>query len=135
MIAVVLKSGSVLVQAVRLRSGSTGGIGHPEAELEGEGSGRGPDVRSIPSLIDSVNDQLATINTNQPPTSHPFMRRLITPRPKPHGKQQVCQPNDIAPHGRPLNASAPSPTEQATGRTQKEVALVWLVRGSSAPPL
>ena len=81
MLAVATKSGSVLVYAVRVRSGSVGGVGvgHPEAELEDEGFGRGPDVGSIPSLIDSVNDQLATTSTSQPPTSHPFVRLLITP--------------------------------------------------------
>lgn len=103
MIAVATKSGSVLVYAVRVRSGSVGGVGvgHPEAELEDEGSGRGPDVGSIPSLIDSVNDQLATTSTSQPPTSHPLVRLLITPPSEAHGKQQVCQPNDNAPHRPP----------------------------------
>lgn len=65
------------------RSASADGVGvgaeHSEEELDDDGFGRGLDVGSIPSLIDSVNDQLARTNTSQPPISQPFVRLLITP--------------------------------------------------------
>lgn len=88
--------------ATTSRSASADGAGvgaeHPEEELDDDGSGRGPDVGSIPSLIDSVNDQLTTTSTSQPPISHRFVCLLNTPPTRsPHGERPVCHPHAVEP--------------------------------------